>query len=115
MEIEEPTTMKFRNWVKSSPAGALAWRLAVGFLGGLITFFGIIFLVTPGPGIPILVIGLGILASEFAWAKRAVEKAKESAKGASEKAPFLKLKWVIPISLVSALLVVGYWIYILTD
>jgi hypothetical protein len=103
--------VNFRKWIKSTPAGALAWRLAVGFIGGIITFFGLLFLITPGPGIPILLIGLGVLASEFAWASRAVNKAKEAANSANERAPFLKLKIVIPVALVSSVFFALFLIY----
>lgn len=103
--------MNLLTWIKSTPAGKLAWRLLVGFFGGLITFIGILFIVTPGPGIAVLIIGLAILATEFAWAKRAVEKAREAATSASERAPFLKLKVIIPIGLVFSVFAVGFWIF----
>lgn len=103
--------MNITTWIKSTPAGKLAWRLFIGFVGGIVTFIGVLFIVTPGPGIAVLIIGLAILASEFAWAKRAVEKAREAATSASERAPFLKLKVVIPLGLVLSVLAVGYWLF----
>lgn len=103
--------MNLLNWIKSTPAGKLVWRLVVGFFGGLITFIGLLFIITPGPGIAVLIVGLAILASEFAWAKRAVEKAREAATTASEHAPFLKLKIIIPLGLVVSVFAVGYWIF----
>lgn len=103
--------MNLLTWIKSTPAGKLAWRLVVGFFGGLITFIGLLFIVTPGPGIAVLIIGLAILATEFAWAKRAVQKAREAATTASERAPFLKFKVIIPVGLVLSVFAVGYWIF----
>ena len=103
--------MNFLTWNKSTPAGKLFWRLVVGFFGGLITFIGLLFIITPGPGIAVLIIGLAILATEFAWAKRAVEKAREAATTATERAPFLKLKIIIPLGLVFSVFAVGYWLF----
>jgi hypothetical protein len=103
--------MNLITWIKSTPAGKLAWRLVVGFFGGIITFIGLLFIITPGPGIAVLIIGLAILATEFAWAKRAVQKAREAATSASERAPFLKLKIIIPVGLVVSVFAVGYWIF----
>ena len=36
-------------------------------------------LVTPGPGIPTVVGGLAILATEFVWAKRLMDRVKDGA------------------------------------
>ena len=40
------------------------------------TLLGIIMLFTPGQGIATIIIGLGILASEFLWAKKLNKKLK---------------------------------------
>lgn len=77
--------MKLRTWVRRTPAGRLAWRVFIGSLGGGITVLGAIFLVAPGPGVLVLLAGLGILATEFAWAGRAMEKTKSAAKSAADK------------------------------
>lgn len=103
--------MKLITWIKSTPGGKLAWRLVIGFFGGIITAVGVLFIVTPGPGIAVLIVGLAILATEFAWAQRAVEKARETATSASERAPFLKMKIVIPVGLAISVLAIAYWIY----
>lgn len=103
--------MKLITWIKSTHAGKLAWRLVIGFFGGIVTALGVLFIVTPGPGIAVLIVGLAILATEFAWAKRAMEKAKETATSASERAPFLKMKFIIPIGLAISVFVIAYWIY----
>jgi uncharacterized protein (TIGR02611 family) len=51
-------------------------RVLVGIVGGLITLIGVVALVAPGPGWLIIFTGLGILASEFAWADKALIKTK---------------------------------------
>jgi uncharacterized protein (TIGR02611 family) len=51
-------------------------RFLVGIVGGLVTLIGVVALVGPGPGWLIVFTGLGILATEFAWAARALAHAK---------------------------------------
>lgn len=43
-------------------------------MGGTVLLIGAALLVLPGPGIPVLILGLGILAIEFAWARRALSR-----------------------------------------
>jgi uncharacterized protein (TIGR02611 family) len=46
---------------------------ALVVLGGLVTLLGgLALLVLPGPGIPLVVVGLGLLALEFRWAEAAL-------------------------------------------
>jgi uncharacterized protein (TIGR02611 family) len=63
-------------------------RIVVGAVGGTITVIGVVALVTPGPGWLIIFAGLGILATEFAWAAMFLENAKKSARKAANKAKF---------------------------
>ncbi len=53
-----------------------AKKLAVGVIGSTILIIGLVLLVMPGPGFLVIIVGLGILASEFVWAKSLLEKAK---------------------------------------
>ena len=59
-------------------------RVIVGALGGVITLLGVVALVAPGPGWLIIFTGLGILASEFAWAARLLRQAKNVANQAAD-------------------------------
>jgi len=43
-------------------------------------------LITPGPGLLVIIAGLAILAHEFTWAQRALEQARERAVRAREAA-----------------------------
>lgn len=43
--------------------------LIVALVGTSLVLVGIVFLFIPGPGIPLIVIGVAILATEFAWAE----------------------------------------------
>ena len=51
-----------------------ARRLVKTVIGFTIILFGVIMLVTPGPGIAAIVGGLAILATEFVWAKRLLNR-----------------------------------------
>ncbi len=77
--------MNIRQQIKSTPYGSMVWRIFIGVIGGLITIVGTVFLFAPGPGLLVLLAGLGILASEFAWASRAILKTKSIAANAAEK------------------------------
>jgi uncharacterized protein (TIGR02611 family) len=77
--------MNLRRFIKRTKAGQIIWRVVIGILGGSITVLGAIALVAPGPGLLILLAGLGILASEFAWASRAMNKTKSMAQSAADK------------------------------
>ena len=78
--------MNFRAFMKRTKAGHLIWRIFIGLLGGSVTVLGAIALVGPGPGIFVVLAGLGILATEFAWASRAVAHTKNLAQKASDRA-----------------------------
>jgi hypothetical protein len=47
---------------------------------------GLILLVTPGPGLLVIIAGLAILAHQFSWAATALDKAKARAAQARELA-----------------------------
>ncbi len=51
-------------------------KTAIGILGGLVLIIGIICIPYPGPGWLIVFAGLGILSTEFDWAKRLLDFAK---------------------------------------
>lgn len=51
-------------------------KFAIGLIGATILLIGVIFFVLPGPGFIFVIIGLGVLATEFVWAKDLLVKAK---------------------------------------
>jgi uncharacterized protein (TIGR02611 family) len=51
------------------PGGARIWRAGVAVIGLLVVLVGIVLLVVPGPGWVVIFVGIGIWATEFAWAK----------------------------------------------
>jgi uncharacterized protein (TIGR02611 family) len=63
-----------------------AYRVAFGAAGALVLVAGIVMLVTPGPAFVLIPVGLGMLALEFTWAERALDRALTQAQVAQEKA-----------------------------
>ena len=61
------------------------YRVVFAALGFLVLAAGIVMLVTPGPGIPVIIVGLGMLALEFAWAERWLERLLETAEQAVDQ------------------------------
>jgi uncharacterized protein (TIGR02611 family) len=60
-------------------------RLVILIAGGVVLLIGVAMLVLPGPGIVVIIAGLAILAKEFTWAERTLDKAKEQASKATNK------------------------------
>ncbi len=56
----------------------LAKRIVIAVIGGTLLLGGIIMLVMPGPGLLIILLGLAILAIEFAWARLWLAKVRHS-------------------------------------
>ncbi len=63
-----------------------ARRLVVAVVGFTVVLIGIIMFFTPGPAIVVIPVGLGILATEFLWARRLLKQFKEKAAQMANKA-----------------------------
>jgi uncharacterized protein (TIGR02611 family) len=63
----------FRARIKRNPALALAYRIGVGVVGAAVALLGLALVPLPGPGWLVVFLGLGILATEFAWAERLLD------------------------------------------
>ena len=61
------------------------YRIAFAGTGFLVCAIGLVMLVTPGPGIPVIVLGLAMLALEFAWAERWLERLMDKAEQAVDQ------------------------------
>lgn len=62
-----------REWARRRRATHLALRAAVLLVGSVLVAVGAVMLVLPGPGWAVILLGLVVLASEFAWAQRRLE------------------------------------------
>lgn len=54
-----------------------ARRLIIGVVGTTVVLIGIIMIVTPGPAVVVIPLGLGILATEFVWARTLLHHVKD--------------------------------------
>jgi uncharacterized protein (TIGR02611 family) len=53
-----------------------ARKLIVAVIGSTVVLIGIVMIFTPGPAVVIIPLGLGILATEFVWARNLLKKVK---------------------------------------
>ncbi|MBW3610729.1 MAG: PGPGW domain-containing protein [Actinobacteria bacterium] len=64
--------------------GRSARRVAVAAVGGALVIAGLVLSVLPGPGLALVIAGLAVLATEFAWANSALNLAKRTAGDAGD-------------------------------
>jgi uncharacterized protein (TIGR02611 family) len=62
------------------------FRIAFALAGMLITLAGVAMLITPGPAFVFIPVGLAMLALEFRWAERLLDRALDQAEIAQRKA-----------------------------
>jgi tellurite resistance protein TerC len=51
-------------------------RLVVAVIGGTVLLVGAAMIVLPGPAVVVIPVGLAILATEFVWARRLLERVR---------------------------------------
>jgi hypothetical protein len=74
----------------STARGSVAWslpwawrharKIVVGVIGGTVVLIGVALLALPGPGLLTIAVGLAILATEYAFARRWLRTVRERAK-----------------------------------
>ena len=68
----------WRRKIKADPTTRIVYRCAVGLVGVALMLVALLTGWLPGPGgIPLFLIGLAVLASEFEWAHRLLHWAKD--------------------------------------
>ncbi len=55
-----------------------ARRIVVGVVGATVLLIGVVMLVTPGPALIVIPVGLAILSIEFTWARAWLRRLRES-------------------------------------
>ena len=60
-------------------------RIAVTIVGFTLIAVGLVLLVFPGPGILVIIAGLAVLATQYAWAQSALDRTKRYAQGAGSR------------------------------
>ncbi len=56
----------------------IARRIVIGVVGGTLVIIGAVMIVTPGPALVVIPVGLAILSIEFAWARHWLRKLRQS-------------------------------------
>ena len=62
-----------------------ARRLVVAVVGATVLLIGVIMLVTPGPAIVVIPVGLAILSLEFTWARLWLKRLRQSISNRNSK------------------------------
>jgi len=102
----------YRAFLRKNRAMDLAYRITVGLVGLTIIVIGIILLPLPGPGWLIIFGGLFVLSTEFEWAERLLEYARDKVRAWTEwvKEQSLLIRALIGFGclLIVAVAVLGY-------
>ncbi|HSE72813.1 MAG TPA: PGPGW domain-containing protein [Nocardioidaceae bacterium] len=114
---EEPRRRgRLHQRLHANPALSLTTKIVVTTLGVLVMGAGLVMMVTPGPGIVGIVLGLAILATEWAWAERWLGKARQKAHEARLKAeamdPKVRRRRMLLTGLVVVLVVGAVAVYV---
>jgi uncharacterized protein (TIGR02611 family) len=76
-------------------ASRLARRVTVFILGISVLLVGMVMIVAPGPAVVVIPLGLGILATEFLWARRILESLQRRlAAGHALLPDWLTFRWM---------------------
>jgi uncharacterized protein (TIGR02611 family) len=106
----------FREFFAKHPGLDLGYRVVIGVLGAAIVVTGIVLLPLPGPGWLIIFAGLALLATEFAWAGRLLDYARDKVLGWTHWVGRQSLLVRAAIGLAGLLLVAGaVWLYLATQ
>lgn len=86
------TPGRIHRALHAHPALSLATKVTVGVVGALVVAAGVVMFVTPGPAVVVIPLGLAILATEFAFARRWLDQARQWAHNARIRAEALDPK-----------------------
>ncbi len=67
----------WRRAVRGHPMWGPVYRIVVGVIGTIVVIVGLITVPLPGQGWLTVLLGVAILATEFAWAERLLERGRE--------------------------------------
>ena len=91
-------------------------RLIITLVGFSILGAGLAMLVLPGPGIVVILLGFAVLAREFTWAERALDRTAASAASATSKVTSTKLgKLTLAASALSMIIGGGVVMFLYSD
>lgn len=75
-----------RSYARDRKTLDFTWRLIVLVLGVSLLGLGLFFMLFPGPGWATIILGLIILGSEYAWARRALNPIQSTASRLAQRA-----------------------------
>lgn len=104
----------FRERIRWNPVLDTAWRTGIFVVGWLIVLAGVVMLVFPGPGWGAIFLGFALLATEFAWARRALSKVNSAAREATHRAlePEVRPRNLVIAGAVLAVAAAGVALYV---
>jgi hypothetical protein len=73
-ERDCPPVVRTTKMIKSLEQAKRYLKILFGFT---LLAIGVVMIVTPGPGWVTIMLGLGVLAAEYVWARRLLDKLKE--------------------------------------
>jgi len=76
---------KFRRAIRLNGLSPGVRRIVIAIVGITVVAAGVVMIVLPGPAFIMIPLGLGILATEFSWARRWFRKARDLFKTARRK------------------------------
>ncbi len=97
-----------RSWVWRNTL-----RIGITVVGSLVTIAGLIMLVTPGPGILVVIAGLALLAKEYVWAEKFLhqvrEKAEDGFHAATASPARIALSVALTLGSIAAVILWWFW------
>jgi uncharacterized protein (TIGR02611 family) len=77
LNVAGPTNdWEWRRKIRATPQVHLIYRIVIGVVGLLVFVLGLILVPFPGPGWLVVLLGIGIWASEFTWAQAVLHRAR---------------------------------------
>ena len=64
------------NRATSSHAKGAITQAGITVIGAALTLLGLVFLLLPGPGLLLIISGLALLSTQYAWAKLALRRSQ---------------------------------------
>jgi uncharacterized protein (TIGR02611 family) len=104
----------WRRKIRSNPQTHLIYRVIVGIVGLLVFVLGLFLVPLPGPGWLVVILGIVIWASEFAWAQRLLQRARHYLKVWTDWVQ-AQAWWVKALALVGTVILVAalFWLLFL--
>lgn len=88
-------------------SGRLVRRVVVTVVGVAVLGLGVVLLVLPGPGVLVIALGFLILSTEYEWARRRFESARQKAAELAQQAVAKPWSTVLSILAALALIAIG--------